>query len=130
MLSSSSSLRFLYSYIAHLTSKKKSFVTESVCYSLYPEIKTTYEMGSHINGSLSISARYVYLRISSQIIVMILQWSSPVWCHYSYGERRSVRDFLNKCVPTNHTSYIPFSLLDAIKTEIEARESSPGAKKA
>ena len=32
--------------------KKKSFVSESVCYSSYPEIKTTYEVESHIHGSL------------------------------------------------------------------------------
>ena len=46
---------------------------------------------------------------------MILQWPALVWCHYSYGERRSVRDLLNECAPTNHTSYIPLSLLIGIQ---------------
>ena len=55
------------------------------------------------------------LRIIFPDCFMILQWHTLVCCHYSYGERRSVRDVLNECAPTNHTNYIPLSLLIEIQ---------------
>lgn len=52
--------------------KKKSFVSESVCCSLYPEIKTTYEIESHINGSLWIYKQYYGLHMMPNGIFMLL----------------------------------------------------------